>query len=62
MIHRKRTRPATVRAEHRRFWLDRFSIEEITEMASAIWARPSELRNGILTASSDGHHDPPRLG
>lgn len=55
-IHRKRRRPQTVRAEHRRFWLDRFSLDEIQEMAAAIWPRPSQrgpLHDGVLVASAD---------
>lgn len=55
ILHRKR-RPASRRvnvAMYRRWWLDRFSVEEIVEMGTAIWARPSQRVVG-LTASVDG--------
>lgn len=44
-MHRERKpRPATVQASHRRYWLQRFSLEEIADMAHAIFddIRPGE--------------------
>lgn len=47
-------------AEHRRFWLDRFTVEEIQWMASCLWPRPSQRGPMIdgemlsLAASADG--------
>jgi hypothetical protein len=57
VLHRRRrARSGTVTAAHRRYWLDRFSLDEIVEMATAIWPMPSS-RNGnglrpALVASS----------
>lgn len=37
-LHReRRPRPATVQAVHRRFWLSRFTVDEIKDMAWAIF-------------------------
>jgi hypothetical protein len=50
MLHRKRghRRAITEIAEHRRFWLDRFSREEIVDMAHAMFPRGTE--RGLPTA------------
>lgn len=60
IIHRRRRRAATIRAEHRRFWLDRFTLDEINEMAAALWPRPSQrgpMSDGVLLASADRDDD-----
>lgn len=55
-LHRGRWRKTAIRrAEHRRFWLDRFSMEEIQEMAVAMFPLPSQRAPSIgasLTASA----------
>jgi hypothetical protein len=62
VLHRRRSRQLTVTATMRRYWLDRFTIDEICEMAEAIWPRPSQrapMRDGYMTASSSGPTGPP---
>lgn len=62
LIHRRKARTQTVTATHRRFWLDRFTMAEICEMAEAIWTRPSQrgpIHNGFLTAAGSGPSGPP---
>lgn len=45
MHRRRKARVATVNASYRRFWLDRFTMEEIVVMANAITAYlPSSAR------------------
>ena len=61
VLHRRRRRALTVTAQMRRYWLDRFTIEEICEMAEAIWPRPSQrvMREGhFLTAAGQGPTGP----
>ena len=60
-LHRKRTRRATATAEYRRFWLDRFTMDEIVEMAQALWPRPSQrapMRDGLIGALTAGATGP----
>lgn len=57
MHARRNARPETVVATHRRYWLDRFSIDEIVEMATAIWPRP-RIGPLSLTAGTTPPRDP----
>jgi len=54
-LHRGKRRDANTKvAQYRRYWLDRFSMEEILEMAVAIAPFPSQqqpMRGAALTAS-----------
>ena len=54
-LHRKGEREETKEAEMRRWWLDRFSLEEIIELAKGISPRPSAIgpvSGTVLTASA----------
>jgi hypothetical protein len=71
MLHRKR-RPRSSRtaiAVHRRWWLDRFTLEEIIEMARAMWPLDAQRKAGLrASAESAGDSagesatEPARLG
>jgi len=70
-LHRRRKRDLTVTAEHRRYWLCRFTLDEIRDMAEALWPLPSQRgaatrgvvvlgtmeRSLSLTASSESPDD-----
>lgn len=57
-MHRKRRpRPAVANASHRRYWLDRWSLDTIREVGTAIWPdlRPGPPTvSGALMALADG--------
>lgn len=57
VLHRRRRRKGTVTATMRRYWLDRFTMDEIREMAEAFWPLPSQraaVRDAArLTASAN---------
>ncbi len=57
VIHRKRSRPATVTAAMRRWWLDRYPLDEIVEMAQAIEGALGH-RITALTAGASGPTGP----
>jgi hypothetical protein len=53
MLHRKR-KPLSKRttiATYRRWWLDRFTLEEIIEMATAMWPRDAQRKAGLLASA-----------
>lgn len=58
MIHRRRgplgSRVSTERAVMRRFWLDRFSLEEVVEMGQALFPRGTDRAAAVLTAAANG--------
>jgi len=58
VLHRRRRRRQTVTASMRRYWLDRFTMEEINEIANAMWPRPSQRSPDFLTASGNGPTGP----